>query len=105
MDDLGTSDEDAGARSEDTAAASEPIRWGRAVAGLFVVVLGMLLLSAAIPLFIWALTVDEVCFWESKPVPAGTKVFVGFVGGFLAIGGVALLAGYRLLDRKPPPPD
>ena len=103
MDDLGTSDEDAGARSEDTAAASEPIR---VVGGIVVAVLGVLLLLAAIPLFIWALTVDEVCFLECQPVPAGTKVFVAFAGGFLAIGGVALLAGaYRLVYRKPPPPD
>ena len=117
MDDLGTSDEDAGARSEDTAAAqhsfggivagsSEPTRWGRVVGGLVVAVLGVLPLLAGIALFIFALTVDEVCMYECNPVSAEGRLFTGFVGGVLVAVGLALLAGaYRLLFRKPPPPD
>ena len=94
MDDLGTSDEDAGARSEDTVAASEPIlRWGRLAAGLFFGVLGVLPLLAAIPLFIWALTAEEICMYECNPVKAEARLFVGFVGGVLAAVGLALLAG------------
>ena len=107
MDDLGTSGEDAGARSEDTAASSEPIRWGRVVAGLLFAVLGVLPLLAAIPLFIWALTAEEFCFYVCNPVSADARLFVGFVGGFLVATGLALLAGASrlLLSRKPSPFD
>ena len=98
---MGTSNEDAGAPSEDTVGASEPIRWGRVVAGLVIAVLAVLLWLAAIPLFIWALIAQEVCILECNPVEADARWLVGFVGGFLVIVGTALLAGAsRLLSRK-----